>query len=190
MVSHASDTLTYSRDPYQLESRVERCDKNVRGFKTMGGEGHSHEACRAFCDADVTCAFYVWMSLKGYCHAFTHCGDAMTSPMIEGAHGSMLYSRVNGALEPIIDDYELVSTTRRCDKDGVNNVRAPTFSLGGGGWDPYQCAQGCLDQGEDCTAITYYPASGFCHMFSACNDIIDADAKGALLYTYSPTVRK
>lgn len=189
MVSHTADTVSYSRDPYQLESRVERCDKNVRGFKSAGGGGHSHEACRNFCEQDVTCAFYVWMSLKGFCHAFTHCGEGMNSPLIEGSDGSMLYSRVNGAPQPIIDDWELQTTTERCDKDGANNVRAAEFSLGGGGWDPYQCAAGCASQGADCTAFTYYPSSGFCHMFLTCVDLIDAGVKGALTYQVAAAER-
>jgi hypothetical protein len=123
------------------------------------------------------------MSLKGYCHAFTHCGEAMNSPLIEGSDGSMIYSRVNGAKEPVIDNWNLESTTLKCDKDSSSNVLAPSFSLGGGGWTPYQCADGCALQGADCTSFTYYPSSGFCHMFKTCPVTATTDIKGCLTYS-------
>lgn len=81
--------IRYSRDTYKLESRVERCDKDVRGMRSLGS-GRTWEYCRNGCDADPTCAFFNWYSLKGFCHLFTHCGEAMNSPLIDGDGGSML----------------------------------------------------------------------------------------------------
>lgn len=46
----------------------------------------------------------------------------------------------------------------------------------------YDCAAGCAAQGVDCMRFTYYPASGFCHMFTDCVAMVTADAKGALTY--------
>lgn len=130
----------------------------VRKPKSLGGSGWSEEECIAGCDKEETCAHYVWYAFAGYCHMFTHCGPDM---QIEATGGSRWVSRVGGARVPLVDNFDVISRSARCNVNSDLNVRAARFSPGGGGWTADECAGHC-QAADDCTIFQVYPSTGYC----------------------------
>ena len=118
------DAVVYSRDNYQLQSRIERCDKFAPGQApvSLGGMGWTQEECIAGCDEDKHCGWYVWYAIKGYCHKFYKC-DVLD----EAKGGSLWYSRVNEAPVPFFHWWDIISEFDRCDPADAANVRATRF---------------------------------------------------------------
>eukprot|EP00041_Stephanoeca_diplocostata_P034036 m.1141611 g.1141611 ORF g.1141611 m.1141611 type:complete len:1248 (+) comp24450_c0_seq3:190-3933(+) len=164
--SHAdASTKLYARDNFKLVSRTERCNTEVRPFTSMGGGGHLRKDCLDFCEEQDSCEYAVWYKENGFCNTFQICeSEHRVSAML----GSELLWRANGAKIPVIDGWGLISTSERCDKDHADNTRAPRFSMGGGGWSARACSEGCIAQGGACNVFTWFPTSGFCHMYQFC----------------------
>lgn len=79
-----------------MVSLQERCDKAVNSFRSLGGRGHTREACEAGCEANLACAFYNWYSVSGYCHMFLDSCEIRD----EAKDGSQFFMRVGGAQVP------------------------------------------------------------------------------------------
>lgn len=80
------------RDRFQKLHRDVECLKGVGGEAahfTLGGGGHSREACMAACEDAKDCFFITYFHGSGYCHMFESCGEYSH----EG-DGSTIYSRL------------------------------------------------------------------------------------------------
>eukprot|EP00038_Savillea_parva_P021433 m.34747 g.34747 ORF g.34747 m.34747 type:complete len:700 (-) comp5183_c0_seq1:65-2164(-) len=159
-VSQEGSTL-YKKKQYQFLSLQERCDKNFNTFVSLGGGGHSREACEIGCEENVACGHYVWYASSGYCHMFTGTCEIVD----EAKDGSQYYGRVGGAQIPIVQGFTYTGEVM-CDNGGDGNVRATPFSLGGGGHTFLACSKACMAE-PTCNYFQRY-TSGYCHMWESC----------------------
>eukprot|EP00040_Diaphanoeca_grandis_P038958 m.257804 g.257804 ORF g.257804 m.257804 type:complete len:689 (-) comp35732_c0_seq1:557-2623(-) len=175
----ASAQTVYSRDPFKKISIEERCDKvaDSAHFRSLGGRGNTQEACLAGCEADPSCAYAVYYSLKGFCHYFS----GTCENRIPAQGGSELYEMVGGAKLPVVDGFEYVELTN-CDKNNRDdNIRADPFSLGGGGHLFVTCQAACTANVE-CNFFTH-SITGYCFMYNTCDATKATTAAKLKLYS-------
>lgn len=150
---------------YSLTQADMRCDISAGDSKpadrrSLGGGGHSLEACVEACNSQRSC-WYFALSVKGFCKMFSECG---TKVRFSGD----LYAK---------DPYKLVSVVDMCDKENLEFK-----SLGGGGHTLEECQSGCTAQNA-CSHINWYRSTGYCHLFTRGCNVMVAASGGSMTYT-------
>ena len=163
-VNHKTATMLYSRDTYKMESQVLRCDKREIIMRSVGGQGQTYDECVARCEGWEHCSHIVWYSLKGYCHQFTSCPE---DKKIEAQGGSTIYSRTTGSRVPLLEGWDIVTTTERCDLDSPNNIKSVSLPDTSKGSTAQMCVDECAPD-EACTSFSWYTKTGVCIFWDHC----------------------
>lgn len=149
---------------YTLNQTGKSCDTSIGNSKpadrsSLGGGGHSLEACISACNIQRSCRFF-GLSEKGFCKMFAECGNTKS-------FSGNLYAK---------DAFRLFSVVEMCDKSALRYM-----SLGGGGYSLEECQAGCASQ-NTCSHINWYSSSGYCHLFTAGCSTTVAASGGSVTY--------